>query len=308
MIVVLICAVALVAALGIFNYVIAVLKSKGKTISPKVYSVATVTIIFVTTAVVLVLGVVLLRNPQAVFTNIHWGWVLGSGIVLTLFFFVVGVIWLIKGYQTSIGSTQIVLGGCILTMMIFGLCLAHNTTYKISTVNDLNLLDNLPSSDKAYRIEIVNDIDFKGAELKAHYGNDSNIYFIYGNGYTWKNINYEASIMSSNHTFLSLYASRYYSKSNSRIYDLTIEDSEFYLTPNCYSSRDHEGKECNFYLISTDVDLDNVTIDITVYIKEAAAIDNIRYETKSYINKIYPMSQVSDSCNINVNIVREDEN
>jgi len=306
MIVVLICAVALVAALGIFNYVIAVLKSKGKTISSKVYSVATVAIFFVTSAVVLALGVVLLRNPQAVFTNIHWGWVLGSGIVLAVFLFVVGIVWCIKGYQTYIGSTQMVLGGCVLAMMIFGLCLAHNATYTFSASDDLNLLNNLPSSEKAYHIEVLNDIDFEGAELQAQYGN-GNAYIINGNGYVWKNIDYKISIDSYSQTFLRLYASsRSSSRANSRIYDLTIEDSEFHITPDYYYDRSHEGQGCDFYLLSENVSLDNVKIDVTIYAEEAE--DNIRYETKSFVEKIYPTTQTTENYNINVNIIREDQN
>lgn len=296
MLIVLICISALIAALGIFNYVIAVLKSRGKTISSSVYSAATVGIFFVTSAVVLCLGVVLLRNPQAVFTEIHWGWILGFGIALSIFLFVIGIVWCIKGYQTYIGSTQMVLGVCVLAMMILGLCLAHTSTYSISTPKDLSLLNNLPNSQQPYQIEVVDDVDFEGVELESEYGN-GNTYIINGKGHVFKNIECKITIDNSSHTFLR--------GQKSRILDLTVTDSEFHITPNYYYDKEHEGQECDFYLLSEDMYLDNVKIDVDIYAKEAE--DNIRYETKSYISKIYPTSQTNENYSINVNIIREDK-
>ena len=171
------------------------------------------------------LGVCLLKFPQFFFVRMHWGWVLGVGLALTVFALVAGIVWCVKGYENYIGSLQIVLSACICAMMVLGLCLAHNTTYRVSTVEDLNLLNNLPNSEQAYHIDIQNDIDFKNAEVQKQYGN-GNAYIIEGNGHSFKNIEYRVSIDSYSQTFLKLYSSSYsQSRAKSKINDLNIVNS-----------------------------------------------------------------------------------
>ena len=248
------------------------------------------------------LGVCLLKFPQFFFVRMHWGWVLGVGLALTVFALVAGIVWCVKGYENYICSLQIVLSACICAMMILGLCLAHNTTYRVSTVEDLNLLNNLPNSEQAYHIDIQNDIDFKNAEVQKQYGN-GNAYIIEGNGHSFKNIEYRVSIDSYSQTFLKLYSSSYsQSRAKSKINDLNIVNSEFYITPNYYYDWSHEGQGCSFYLLSSDVSLNGVKIDVTIYVEEAE--DNIRYETKSFIEEIHPTTQATDNNDIKVDIIK----
>lgn len=262
-------------------------------------------IILIATILTVFVGVCLLKFPQIFYGSIHWGWVLGVGIALTAIALVIGIVWCVRGYELYICSLQIVLSACICAMMILGLSLAHKTTYFVSSVEDLNLLNNLPESEQAYHIEIQNNIDFKSAEVKSQYGN-GNIYIIEGNGHSFKNIDYNVSIDSYSQTFLKLSSSYSQNGPKSKISNLRIENSEFHITPNYYWDSSHEGEECDFYLFTKDLSLDNVKIDVTIYVNEAEP--NIRYETKSYIDEIYPTTQTTGNSDIKVNIVKEGQN
>ena len=307
MIIFLICAFALVTVFGMFNYVIALLRAKGRIFNPKIYVVAWILSLYWMSFVALLLGVLLLRNPQFVFANVHWGWVFASGIVMTVILLAVGIAWLLTKYPTYVGSIQILLGVCVATMMVLGLVQVPKTTYYISNPKDLNLLNNLPTSifinsrEEAYYIEVTNNIDFKGFELEETYGNGAN-YLIDGKGHTWKNLNYECNISSFEQTVFALYSDRD-DAAKSQIRNLSVKKSKFYVTPDYYGKESHTGKGCDFFLFPDSLDVKNVRINATVCVK-ATAVDDVRYEAKSYLEKVYPTKSFGNN-DIVIDVIEE---
>ena len=263
--------------------------------------------IFITSILSVIAGVLLLKTPQLIFGVIHWGWVLGIGIVLFVGMIIWSLIMLGGGLDNKLVATQIISACCMLALMIFGLCYAHVHTYELSSPDDFNLLENLPGKDeKFYRFEVKNDIDFAGYSLDKSYGDRDVNVIINGNGYKIKNIRYSATLEEST-TFLVLGYGCQVKGSNStvpsQIKDLVFENCEFEITPNSYDDRDHEGNEINFSIMSSAA-LEDVNMSATVYINKAE--ENMRYNSLSTIGKVLPENKSENGSVINILVRREE--
>ena len=282
--VILIFAGALLALFGIFNYVIAMLKSKGKYISPVVYSIGGWAIFLVCFATIMFFGALLVKDPTKIFVHIHWGWILVIGIAAFIILLVVGIIWNVRGI-TRMGSSLIVVGISTLVLMIMGLGSAGGAEYTISSASQFKLLDNLPGNFGGYVINITEDLDFEGISVDSYYGSD-NKYYIMGNGHTIKNLKYEATLEKGYTEFL---------KGDGTIEDLKLVDCEYYLKPNYYNEEAHEGYGCSFNIFG-NYHLKNVEVDAIVYTREAD--DSPLYENLSYVSVILPSVVVVDNENV----------
>ena len=265
-------------------------------------SVSVLSIILLTfSALLLAFDVLLLKNPQIIFTYIHYGWILGFGIGFFILLLVLGIILAVRGSNLKVCISQIVVACGILALMIFGLTCAYKTTYKLSIASDFQILNNLPENDKhAYHVELTNDIDFEGEKVAETYGNGSAFIFD-GKGYSLKNIDYNVKVNDYSQYFFKF---TYSTTVKSKIKNLSIVNSEFHITPNHYYERSHEGAECDFYLFSKSALLENVNLSITIFAHKAE--DNIKYSTPSKFDEIYPTSQTENGCNFNIKLIKED--
>lgn len=293
---------------GGINYVCAILNKKKST---KKQLPGLFIAFFVDSVIMTVINVILLRNPQLIYTYIHWGWILGINIGLFVLAVIMGILLGVKGFKMIMATTQLIVGVCALTLMIFGLCLSHKTVYTISTASEFNILSNLPNSERhAYQIKIIDDIDFSGVDVSKGLGNDDCCFIIDGQGHIIKNIKYETIIDDGSKTFFttgSAYKNENKNNQTSKISNLTIQDCEFIITPNYYSTYSREGEECYFGLFTYKAEdhLSQVNIINTkVYVKRS--IPNIRYEGLSTIKEISPSNTSVNGCNISIEITYEE--
>lgn len=292
---------------GGINYVCAILNKKKST---KKQLPGLFIAFFVDSVIMTVINVILLRNPQLIYTYIHWGWILGINIGLFVLAVIMGILLGVKGFKMIMATTQLIVGACALTLMIFGLCLSHKTVYTISTASEFNILSNLPNSGKhVYQVKLVDDIDFANFDVSNGFGNDDCCFIIDGQGHVIKNIKYETKIDSYSKEFFRMgYVYKNNGKDNQypKISNLIIQDCEFSITPNYYSSYSHEGEECSFYLFGHEkTSFTNVTINRTkIYVKKATP--DIRHDGVSTIKNIYPSNITDNGCNISIEITYEE--
>ena len=265
----------LLTALGIFNYVLAILKSKGYSIDSDVHKTGNWIIAFVFLCLLVFLCALFVKNPGAILTHMHWGWVLLIGHIAS------AALALIGSYMLTIGSERmgfslIVAGVCTFVLTIAGLILSTTAEYEISSARGFNLLNNLFDKNDAYVINITDDIDFKGHTIDGSFGNKNHSFYIYGNGHTIKNIKYEGELEES----------ACFIEGDGRITDLKLVDCEYYLKPNCYDEETHRGDSPSFDLLG-DFKLTNIEIDAVVYKLPTDKMD-VLYENESTVGTIYP--------------------
>ena len=289
--VILIFAGVLLALFGIFNYVIALLESKGKRISPIIRQIGGWAIFLVCFGTIMFFGALLNKDPTKIFMYLHWGWVLVIGLAAFVILLVVGIIWNVRRI-THMGTSLIVVGISTLLLIIFGMSSAADAEYNISSADQLALLDNLPSNYDGYVINITEDLDFDGVTVDSYYGGDGK-YYINGNGHVIKNFRYEATLEEEYTEIL---------RGSGTIENLSLVDCEYYLKPNNYSEEVHEGYGCSFNIFG-DYTLKNVTVNGTVYLQEAE--ESVMYETLSYVSVILPSVTVADKENTSSDIISQ---
>lgn len=290
----------LVVLLGIFLLVTLILKRKIENSKFNPLIVAAIIVLLIS-AILLAIGAMLIRDPKSIFVSLHWLWILGGGIIAPVLLILAGAVWCNHDLPNPIFLTQWLLAVCVFVMMVSGLLLAPKATYEFSEPQDINLLKNLPkASGKTYHFTVVNDIDFSGFEFKKTYEPVDTFVIIDGNGYTWSNIEYEVTA-DFDVTFLDIYGDALTS-GHSKIKNLSIVDSSFSIIPNGYNEETHEGYGIDFYLFphSNHVKLENVKIDITVYCGEAE--ENIRSNSPSFVEKIYPETGYDKENNVDITV------
>lgn len=292
--VILIFAGALLALFGIFNYILALLRSKGRYISPAVYSACGWAVFLVCFATIMFFGALLNKDPGKILSHIHWIWIVIIGLATFVIMLVVGII-VSKRKDLRMGLSLILVGISTLVLMIAGLGMAEGATYEISTAQEFQLLENLPGNGVGYTINITDDIDFEGQTLSDSFGYEYRTYYINGNGHTIKNIRYEKELEADNTCFIL---------GQGTISNLNFENCEFYLKPNNYSEDSHYGNGCEFEIFSSEYSLSNIEVNAVVY--KQPAEDSVLYESLSYISSIYPDTYSSHESNIfNVEIKEE---
>ncbi len=260
-------------------------------------------------------AVLMVRAPELVFTNIHWGWTLAIGIASSIAAIAFAVIILYNNFSFHCGASLILVGVCILVLCICGISLAAEQVYEISEARELNLLNNLPdNNDKAYHIEIVNDLDFDGVDVPESYGDFDKTFIINGNGHAIMNLKYEASLTEDTELFVMgrIYKGGVSQKYiSSQIKNLRFVDCEFRLTPNAYDDDERIGEACSFsiftqksydgsaYLVRDNVDIRRTTVRIMT------AEEKPGYMTPSSIGNIYPANTTEGSSQVDMKIVRE---
>lgn len=275
MIAVLIIFGVLLVAFGVFNYVLAILESKGYAINSKVHETGNWIIVFTFLCLLVFLCAMLVKNPGAILTHMHWGWVVLIGHIASAALAVIGSYFLTIGSE-RMGFSLIVAGVCTFGLMIAGLILSTTAEYEISSARGFNLLGNLPDKNGAYVIHITDDIDFKGRTVDGSFGDEDRTFYIYGNGHTIRNIKYEEELEESV-CFID---------GDGRITDLKLVDCEYYLQPNCYDEETHRGGSPYFDLLG-NFKLTNIEIDAVVY-KLPTNEMNALYENESTVGIIYP--------------------
>ena len=264
------------AAFGIFNYILAILKSKGYSIDSDTRVIGNWIIVVAFLCTLTVLSAVLVKNPGAILTHLHWVWVMIIGILAFIALVVVGII-MVSIDNARLGFSLIVSGACTLALMITGLCLCKNVEYyEISSARGFNLLDNLPDKNGAYVIHITDDIDFGGRTIDGSFGDEDESFYIYGNGHTISGIRYEAELKESVD----------FIEGEGTITDLKLKDCEYYLKPNRYDKEAHRGYSVSFNLLG-DFELTNIEIDAVVYKLPTDEMGAL-YENESTVGRIYP--------------------
>lgn len=284
----------MLALYGVFNYIVAMLKSKGKYISPAVYSAGGWVIFLVCFATIMFFGALLNKDPGKILVHIHWIWITLIGIATFVIMLVVGIL-VSKRRDLRMGLSLIVVGISTLVLMIVGLGTAESATYEISNAQGFQLLENLPGNEDGYIINITDDIDFEGETLTDSFGYEYRTYHINGNGHTIKNIRYEQTLEEDE---------TYFILGEGSIKDLKFVDCEYYLKPDNYSEESHDGNGCYFNILG-DFNYTNVEIDAVVY--KQPAEESVLYETLSYISGVGPATSEGSSNNFNIVIKEEGE-
>lgn len=282
----------MLALYGVFNYIVAMLKSKGKYISPAVYSAGGWVIFLVCFATIMFFGALLNKDPGKILTHIHWIWIMLIAMATFVIMLVVGIL-VSRRRDLRMGLSLIVVGISTLVLMIVGLGTAESATYEISNAQGFQLLENLPGNDDGYIINITDDIDFEGETLTDSFGNEYRRYYIYGNGHTVKNIRYEQTLEEDE---------TYFILGEGTVQDLNFEDCEYYLKPNNYDKNSHDGNGCYFNIFGA-FSYTNVKIDAVVY--KQPAEESVLYETLSYISGVGPATSEGSSNNFNIVIKEE---
>ena len=282
----------MLALYGVFNYIVAMLKSKGKYISPAVYSAGGWVIFLVCFATIMFFGALLNKDPGKILTHIHWIWIMLIAIATFVIMLVVGIL-VSRRRDLRMGLSLIVVGISTLVLMIIGLGAAESATYEISSVQGFQLLENLPGNEDGYTINITDDIDFERETLTDSFGNEYRRYYIYGNGHTVKNIRYEQTLEEDE---------TYFILGEGTVQDLKFEDCEYYLKPDNYSEDSHDGNGCYFNILGK-FSYTNVEIDAVVY--KQPAEESVLYETLSYISGVGPATSEGSSNNFNIVIKEE---
>ncbi len=132
MIFLIIVAGVLLCSYGIFNYVTAMLQSKGKPVSPRARFITQIAIGFSVAGFALIFGVLTLRSPEFVFEAIDGGWVVAVGIALSVFLVLIAILWLNEKYTRSLSLSLIAVGVCVLVMTLFGNYFAEERGYDFS--------------------------------------------------------------------------------------------------------------------------------------------------------------------------------
>lgn len=264
--------------------------------------------------VALALMVLLIRQPNIIFTYVHWMIVVAIGVATLVISIVLAVAWvnMYSGFEWAASCALI--GVCTFVLMVLGICFAHEHVYEISKPEELNILTNLPSSeDDVYRIEITEDLDFRNVKPSDYYGHYDAVYIINGNGHSIKNLEYEA-VLTNTLEFFRMGSNYDPSKTPStvcsRVIDINLEDCDFYLTPNAYDESEKVGLTCDFNIFTVRAEFDSVNVvlddvDInrtTVYIRPAE--DNTRYITKSTVGEIRPANTSYGDSKISITIKR----
>ncbi len=261
----------------------------------------------------LVFEIILIKNPNAIFTGIHWIWILVIGILLFVGTVALGiylcvtegVFWTFERAKWYMGAIQVAVGILVLILMIVGLSAAQGKTYEVSSVDDLEILDNLPGTEEPYIIQITSDLDFEGIEPNEKYGTSYNTYIIEGNGHTISNIKYEKTLEEEYTAFFEMNTANDSTYTPSKIKNLNFDNCEFYLKPNYYNEEKHSGLKCHFYLFGDEtkeaVTLSNVTITRSIVYAQKAD-ENYLSDNNSLIGDIYP----AQSENIDLRVIREE--
>ena len=143
-----------------------------------------------------------------------------------------------------------------------------------------------------------NDIDFSEFTFKKTYSSGDSYIVIEGNGYSWYNIDYEVTA-DRDIVFLDPNTAPT-NNARSKIQNLSIVGSVFSIIPNNYDDKNHEGLGVDFEIIDKNILLENVIIDAIVYCGEAEA--NVRSNSPSYVDKIYPSTTYDKENDVNINI------
>lgn len=284
----------------------------------KVIYIILTAVFFLACAFTIYIDIVLHRNPQIIFTHIHWAILFIGNIVMFLLAVIVGVLWLVHAKKIFIATIGIIVGLLLLFLNFTGISFAKKTTYIISSPKDIFLLNNLPtifidfsssdSSKNIYQIVLENDLDFEGVSFEKPLGTEKNIYVINGQGHSIKNINYKTELNQASNTFWAMAKS-------SVLKNIVISDCEFELIPNYYNNEKHQGLECDFYFMGSNgkyitknyeyylPEFRNVEIkNIDVHIVKAEP--DLRH-TESTFTKFYPLNQNDENCIINITISEE---
>ncbi len=255
----------------------------------------TVVVSFVASLGLVVTGIVLVKDPQLFYRGMHWGFVLGFGIVFTIAMFVFAFVS--GNYNEKMGFTQLLFAAIFLILLICGLCFPNRTVYVIKDAYDFNLLNNLPpSKEVAYQFELAHDIDFSGVEPQNVYGTLFRTnYVLDGKGHSIKNLKYVRELTGDNATFISV-------GSGDTIKNLTLENSTFHLTPNNYQN--YSGAECGFKIISGHTENVHINVDVIVY---PTSIQDSRNEGISTlpVENILPATTVEpneNGCTYQINV------
>lgn len=289
---ILIFAGVMLALYGVFNYIVAMLKSKGKYISPMVHSAGGWVIFLVCFGTIMFFGALLNKDPGKILVHIHWIWITLIGIAAFVIMLVLGIL-VSRRRDLRMGLSLIVVGISTVVLMILGLGYAEEATYEISSAQEFQLLENLPGNEDGYVINITADIDFEGETFNGSIGQEYRTYHINGNGHTIKNIRYE-NTLEEDETYFIL--------GKGSIKDLKFVDCEYYLKPDNYSEESHDGNGCYFNILG-DFNYTNVEIDAVVY--KQPAEESVLYESLSYISSVGPAADSTSSNRFNI-VVKEE--
>ncbi len=310
LLIILVCVFGLAA--GGFNYVYAIVTSRSYYTQEDDRFALFIGLSAVDVAM-LVFEIILIKNPNAIFTGIHWVWILVIGILLFAGTVALGIylcvtediFWTFERAKWYMGAIQVAVGILVLILMIVGLSTAKGKTYEVSSVDDLEILDNLPGTDEPYIIQITSDLDFEGIEPNEKYGTSYNTYIIEGNGHTISNIKYERTLEEEYTAFFEMSTTKKDTYNSSKIKNLNFDNCEFYITPNFYNEEKHEGKKCHFYLFGDEtkspVELQNVIITRSI-VYALKGEENPLSVSNSVIGDIYP----TDGENIDLRVIREE--
>lgn len=154
---------------------------------------ATIKQLFLIPAIaMLVVMIIALIRPAAIFGGIHYGGILG--IFIPVIVIVVGVIiWFyitqvdLSGGEVIYFSITLLFYALSLAMMIIGISIIPQRTIYIKSAREFNVISHVPQADNInYSLE--GDIDFNGAS-PSWLGKLQNYHGIFdGNGYTIKNL------------------------------------------------------------------------------------------------------------------------
>ena len=265
--------------------------------------------VMVTTLALIVINTLGVFIPQFVFTNIHWGWLLGISIVLliTIFIFVISAFnfYPSDAEETILGITGFMLIP-LLVMLIIAPVRADIHTYELSEARDFRLLNNLPTDSKyIYHFEVTDDIDFEGEKTRLVYGREKFTYYIDGNGHTLSGFVCEDDIKED----CSLFTAGYIVLLNNEVYgskisNITLDGFVLTVAPNGYDKENRIGLNLNYSIFDKDIELEGVTLNAEVIIADEVVYN--RSLTPSTIASVLPESGEDDKGNkFNVTVTGE---
>lgn len=220
--------------------------------------------------IMLIFEAVLLLNPVLGFACAHWGWILGISLVMATVSIVIGAMGIYyyvdmdDGTLTQ-GVIHLVIGILILFLMIFGLSSVRKSPeLTISNSFEIRCLANMPKvKNGQYYIQLDDDIDFNGKKA-SKLGRYKNSYIIDGNGYAFKNIEFDVELKDDNNAFFKL-------GDMSEIDDLKIVNCKISLIPNNYDDSNY-GYECDYSFFGENETLMNNVVfeNVIFYAKDSS--------------------------------------
>lgn len=250
----------------------------------------------------IVIGMLSLLNPIAVYSHVHfaWLWVIGGVLLVTAIFR--SFMWSHLGFHAMVGAIHLLAGIVVFILILFGILFAPMTTYVLTKPQDFYVLSNLPVG-QTYTVELQSDIDFQGFRAPKTFGSENIVCNFNGNGFAIVNLHYEAQLTEATTVFLD----------TNHVENVKFMNCEFHLTPKAYNSS-REGEVCAFELVDRPTELSGgeyshtvsgiITENVKIYVYQLEKGD--RYVSAPTFGGFYPNGETGNGCSVDITVVTKE--